>query len=88
MKKIFETIKNSKNLIIVIILTLGLILTVISIQSPSILKYQAGNDQPVENAFEMKDQTGNQIVCDGDHVCHTDSLQVQIKLKDLQPLVR
>lgn len=74
-------------IIIFFVLVFGLVLTVILIQRQQTLKSRAA--QTWVNAFEIKDSQGNTILCDSTTTpptCHTESLDINIKVKDLKSL--
>ncbi len=73
-----------KDIVIVILLLVGLILGVYSVQNPQIFQSQAESN--LTNAFNIKDTNGNQINCTN-NVCTTRSLEVEVQLKDLSPLL-
>jgi len=78
----FENI-DKKDLVIVILLLIGLVITVYSIQNPN--SHQSQAEGSLYNAFNIKDGTGNSVKCN-DNSCATSTLDVDIQLKDLGPL--
>lgn len=75
---------SKKQIIITLILLIGIAFGVILVQRQQILKSRA--DVDIQNAFEIRDNEGNSLDCSGD-TCETDSLDVQIKIKDLNSLI-
>jgi len=71
-------------ILIAVILIAGIVGGVYLIQHPQIFKSKAG--QTIYNAFEITDDTGNAIPCIENN-CNTDSLDVNIKIKDINALV-
>lgn len=84
-KEYFADINISKkNIIITLILLIGIAVGVILVQRQQILKSRA--DVDIQNAFEIMDNEGNQLEC-SDNSCQTKSLDIQIKIKDLNSLI-
>lgn len=75
---------KTKQLVILSILVLGLITGVVLVQQTQILEKQASEE--ALSAFEVTDSEGNPLICSGD-TCETNSLEVEIKVKDLNKLI-
>lgn len=78
---------KKKQLILIILLIAGLIVTVYLVQVRKIFYSKAGLDLP--QAFQItqtKDGTEDQVNCDASG-CTTQSLDIKIKIKDLERLM-
>ncbi len=77
-------LKISKlQILILIILFVGIIVGVILVQRQQIFKSRAYD---IRNSFEVTDPDGNQLNCSGTS-CDTKSLDVKVKIKDLNSLI-
>lgn len=74
-----------KSLLIIILLLAGLVVGVYLVQTKQIFKSRAFTD--VNEAFEMTDDLGNNLKCGGD-TCETESLRVNIRIKDVPALLK
>lgn len=74
---------SRKQIIITLILILGIVFSVILVQKPQIFRSRA---YEVYNAFEITDGKGNTLNCT-QNTCQTDSLDIQIKVLDLNSLI-
>lgn len=84
-KEYFADINISKkNILITLILLIGIAVGVILVQRQQILRSRA--DVDIQNAFEIRDNEGNSLEC-VDNTCKTESLDIQIKIKDLNSLI-
>lgn len=84
-KEYFADINISKkNILITLILLIGIAVGVILVQRQQILRSRA--DVDIQNAFEIRDNEGNSLEC-ADNTCLTESLDIQIKIKDLNSLI-
>ena len=81
-KQIFSA--NTRQIIILVILLLGLIIGVILVQKQQIFKSRA--DLNIGSNIEVTDPDGNQLNCSGTS-CDTKSLDVKVKIKDLNSLI-
>ena len=75
--------KDKWQIIGLAILIIGLILSVYLVQQ--IQNYRSKADQEILNAFEITDEEGKLLEIEGD-AYKTQSLDVKIKVKDLQDL--
>lgn len=78
-----------KQIILMVVLLLSLVTGIFLVLRPQIFRSRAA--QNFINAFEVKDAKGNIINCDGNQnppVCTTSTLDVSIKLKDLNVLTK
>lgn len=84
-KEYFADINLSKRkFIVTFILLIGIVVGVILVQRQQILKSRA--DVDIQNAFEIRDIEGNSLECSSNS-CQTESLDIQIKIKDLNSLI-
>ena len=78
--------ENKRSLIISLVVFVGLIITVLLIQRQQSLRSKADSGDVI-NAFEVTDNNGTPLSCPNG-VCDTQSLDVKVKLRDLEPLKR
>lgn len=74
--------------IALLVLIVGVGVGVYLVQTQQILKSKASSN--FVNAFEFKDKDGNIIQCDGNTsppTCTTKSLDIQVKVKDVNSLL-
>ena len=67
-----------------IVLLGGLALSLYLVQQQVLLRSKGAGE--ITSAFEITDGQGTQLTCSGD-TCETRSLDVQIKLKDIEALI-
>ncbi len=70
---------SKKQIIFIVLILVGIAVGVYLVQVQQIFKSKAAIN--VNQAFEIKDSSGNVINCNGS-TCYTNSQEVQIKLKD------
>lgn len=75
-----------KQIAIVTILILGIIISVVLVQRQQIFKSKAS--QQLQNAFEITPADPQKTVSCSEGTCQTDTLDVQIKLQDIEALTR
>ena len=85
MKEIIEVIKkNKRSVLLLATVVLGLILVLSLVARQQFLRSRASEGALI-NAFEIKDPGGNHLDCSSGS-CQTQSLDVKIKIRDLEPL--
>lgn len=75
---------NKSQLFILALLLFGLVVGVVLVQEQQLFRKEAATDP--YGAFEVTDPGGNPLLCDGD-TCETNSLEVKIKVRDLERLL-
>ena len=83
------TSKRIIGIVILLVLLAGVGIGVNLVQKQQTLKSKASGESFI-NAFELKDKNGNLIQCDGSTnppVCATGTLDVNVRVKDINPLL-